>query len=159
MKKFGNLTDVRQDVPIHRNPLLKKPLSAPHINKIELHDLAETTSLSGNLFDYCKFKVTESGYYHLSTQIGIHNSSEREIIVDYIQFGVCDAEMVEINANLNSQIINSPCCGGYLIAENYTTIMYLEKDADYKCWLNFNSDDAKSFEYLKELSHLRLYKL
>ena len=161
MKKFGNMpgTPVRE-TPIHRNPLLKKPPVLPHTNKIETHLLVESAILSGeDVFDYCLFTVKESGYYHLGTQVGIQNASSRDIVVDYIQFGICDSAMIDINDNLNSNIINSPCRSGYMIVNNLTTIMYLEKDTDYKCWTNFASDDASSFEYLKELSHLRLYKL
>lgn len=61
--------------------------------------------------------------------------------------------------NLKSSILNSTCQPEYVIADNLSTIIHLNKDEKYHLWVNFGCESAEDFEFQSEDSHLRLYKL
>jgi hypothetical protein len=162
MEKFSGSSTPSERV-LKRNALFSKPkpVIVPFKNKIvEVSLEMDTELVEGCYVDYCFFEVEEDGYYHLSTQLGIRNESIRDITVNYLMFGIAEnSDVANMNDNMISQIINTPCSEGYVISNNLTTINQLAKGVQYKCWLILSADNAGAFNYIKDLSHMRLYKL
>lgn len=131
-----------------------------HINKIVDKELESSSVLpTEGLHTFIDFVVEEDGHYHLSTQLGVQNTSDRAIVVDFLQFGVCEESMSDFSEQISSIIVNSPCNSGYILSNTLSTIMHLKKDVAYRGWLHFASDCNELFRYEKGLSHMRLYKL
>lgn len=149
----------------HNNAPSKMPpsviikTSAPkkEMTKIQVKDLVETAPLGDEIFNFCSFRVEESGYYSLSSQLCLRNSTAKKVDVSFFQFGVCSGTNYE--SDFVSRMVGSKVAPDYLICEKMNSVLHLEKDIDYTAWLNFSSNSNASFQFDKSLSHLRLYLL
>ena len=119
-------------------------------------DVVPSVALNENLLTYASFNVEESGYYHMDTQISLY--CEANSTANFIQYGICDKLHVEFGKTFNSRIINALVDENQIIADNLSTIKYLDKDVDYVAWCNFSSLNG-SWTYKQEYSHLQLLKL
>ena len=129
-------------------------------NKILNQPMCENQNLTNDgIMTYCDFAIDEEAYYHVSTQLCIKNNSKKNVAIDYIQFGICRADFSDYEQNFNSVIVSGVANNEYVISQNLTSIVKIEDDTKYICWCNFGSQNNASFQYLKEFSHLRLYKL
>lgn len=137
--------------------MLKK--KTPQTNKIVTIDLKDSQKLLDGVLNYCEFSVCDSGYYHINTQLCVKNYSKKIVNVDYLQHGLACLQFDDYEQNFNSIVLSSLAEPEYVISNNLSTIIHLQEDKPYICWLNFCSDDNTKFEYIKDFSHLRLYKL
>lgn len=134
-----------------------KTTAHKHETKIQVKDLAETAPLTDEIFNFCSFRVEESGYFSLSSQLCLRNATAKKVDVSFFQFGVCSGTNYE--SDFVSRIVSSKVAPDYLICEKINSVLHLEKDVDYIAWLNFSSSSNASFQFDKSLSHLRLYLL
>ena len=71
--------------------IILKRTAAPkaHVNLILDMPMEESTTIQDSLITNASiFDVQESGYYHVSSQICLQNSSDQDIKTDFIQFGL-----------------------------------------------------------------------
>ena len=130
-----------------------------HVNLIQDQPMKDSFLLSEVVMSCCEFTVQESGYYHVSSQVTLKNVSDQPVNVEYVQFGVCKKSMEDYQNLLKSSIMNSNCGPEYVIADNLTSIVQLNKDEQYQLWVNFGCEQANKFEFQSKVSNLRLYKL
>ncbi len=129
-------------------------------------DLAETTSLpKDGVFTCSTFTVSETNFYNICFQVALVCTNDTPVQVDYLQFGVCKENLEDCQCmSFQSSIINNTIASQYVIAQNQSSIMNLEKDKTYQCWVNVccptaEGKDNSVLQFNKSMSHLRLYKL
>ena len=132
-----------------------------HVNAIVEHDCTETQSLPNGVLHACRFTPAESGQYHVAMQLCVVNVASAPRAVDVAQYGVCRyTETMEDHAStLTSQLVGAPCPSGMSQAFSMASICRLEAGVEYTCWLNLLAEAHESFQFRKDLSHVRLYKL
>lgn len=143
----------------HSNGVIIKKIETPKETKIINIDLIDDVKLNDDVLEYVKFKVDNTGYYNISNQLCIKHTSNTITKADFLQFGVCEAQSKNYDANFNSIIVNAECQPEYLISNNLSTVLELKADVEYLCWLNFSSSNNNNFSFNKQYSHLILYKL
>ena len=138
----------------------KRQASAP-VNKIRDIDVLKSNAMEeGVAHQYVNpFHVDESGYYHISTQVGIRLTGSRSVGLDYMQIGVCDEHLADTTSHFVSRITSSEVDAGHVICDTLCAVMKLEAGKKYTGWCNIGSDDNEKFELVKDFTHLRLYKL
>jgi hypothetical protein len=138
----------------------KRPPSAP-VNKIRDIDVLRSGNMEeGVAHEYVNaFKVDETGYYHISTQVALRLTGSQSVGLDYMQLGVCDDKLANTTEHFVSRIMSSEVEPNHVICDNMTCVMKLEGGKLYTAWCNIGSDNNSSFEIVKEFTHLRLYKL
>ena len=138
--------------------LLKRQIQT---NKIETLEMTAATKVIDGVLHLSKCTPTSSGYYHISAQFGIENTSASPVRVEHLQHGFCaySAEMTDYESNFKSTPIESNCGQGIVIADSFSTICSLEAGVEYTVWINLISDSNAAFQYRSDLSHVRLYKL
>ena len=148
--------------------LMKRPVNKTHQNLIVNQEMKPSFRLKSdlenthNVMQLCEFSVLQSGYYHISSGITIQNVSELDVETLYFQFGICNKDMSNFNELLKSNVMNTRVLPQYMMSDTLSSIVYLEKDIKTHLWLNIgisNNDEMACFEYKKEHSNLRLYKL
>ena len=147
--------------PVSQLILRRGNISKPHVNLILNQKMEETKRLTDSVIDdICLFSVTESGYYHISSQVCVKNENTSMLVCDYIQFGIVEKDKLYENCkeHMKSNICNTKLEPEYFISDDLSCVMRLEKDVKYCMWLNLGTPDA-SLTYQSENSHLRLYKL
>ncbi len=139
--------------------IILKRTPSKHVNLIMNQEMKASFNLNENVMVCSEFEVSESGYFHVSSQMTVKNSSNDNTVVEYFQFGVCKNTMSDYQENLKSSIMNSICQPDYVISDSLCCIMQLEKDVKYQLWVNFGCENASKFQFQSEYSNLRLYKL
>ena len=155
-----NRFDVDSTQGINQNlSVILKRAPSKHENLILNKEMKETCKLSENVMPCCEFSVDDTGYYHVSSQITIKNTSTKPVLVEYLQFGVCHSDFEDYRDNLKSMIMNSNCHPEYVIADNICAIIHLKREEKYNLWINFGCENSTSFEFQSDYSNLRIYKL
>jgi hypothetical protein len=142
--------------------LKRNSASKPHVNLIINKEMQRSQSIQDSIItNACVFKVQESGYYHISSQICLINNSTNLIKTDFLQFGIVAQENMQTECKNNMKsIINATIVQPeYFISDSLTSVMLLEKDVDYSLWLNVGSESNDKLYYESLNSHCRLYKL
>ena len=138
--------------------ILRRPQKV-HTNLILNKQMVESFRMQENVLTCCEFKVDETGYYHVSSQITIKNVSAVQVLLDYFQMGICLKDMSNYLDNMKSMILNSNCHKEYVIADTLCAIVHLDKEETYNLWVNFGCENANNFEFQSNYSNLRIYKL
>lgn len=154
-----NRFDQNPSHPTNELAVILKRAPTKKVNLILSKQLKPSFRLQENVMTCCEFNVEETGYYHVSSQVTIKNDSKETVHVEYLQFGICNENMENYKENLKSMIMNSNCASEYVMVDNMTAIVNLEKDIKYVLWVNFGCDKSESFVFDSECSNLRLYKL
>lgn len=153
-KRFDSNENHSQNLSV----ILKRPEKA-HTNLILNKEMIPSCKLNENVMPCCEFTVASSGYYHISSQVTVKNTSKTANVIEFLQMGICLKDMSDYKDNLKSQILNSSCNPDYVISDNLCAIIHFTKDEVYNLWLNFGCESASNFEYQSDYSNLRIYKL
>ena len=129
--------------------LKRTPQTKQHVNLILNQPMEQSVKMQDTIVqDCCLFTVQkERGYYHLSSQVCLKNSSSIPSKIDFIQFGICDKEKMDSQCkeHMRSNICNITCDPNYIMSDTLSCIMFLECDVQYTLWLNIGSDNAGNF--------------
>ena len=130
-----------------------------HVNRIVEKPCCDTCTVSADVLKISEFTVEEQGYYHISTQACVRNTSNKTHWVDFIQDGICPADMSKYEMQFTSALVGCDAAPAYVVSGGTCCIMELEKDTSYCFWVNFSSAKNEAFTLAKECCHVRLYKL
>ena len=114
-----------------------------HETKIQVKELVDSCEMSDDIFTFCSFKVSDSGYYSVSSQLCLRNSSAKNVKVNFFQLGICKEKNYE--SDFVSRIVASAVAPEYLICEKLSSVIHLAKDCEYTGWINFSSTNNSAF--------------
>lgn len=117
--------------------------------------LDESRPITGNVSVIARFYVPLSGSYVFSEQLAI--LADTKCKLSYIQFGICKPNQTDIERVFFSQIYNTDIHANELITNTLTSVVQLESDTEYECWVNVNSSVDCIFKH--EFSSVKLYRL
>jgi len=135
----------------------RKPAEANRIVEIKLNPTSQLKDEGENIFVYCTFDVTETGYYNISNQVTIHPTANSNI--GMFQCGICDEAKTEFKNAFNSMPLNTTVTEDDMLSYNLQTFKHLTAGVNYIAWLYITSPNTTTFEYLDEYSHLILIKI